>query len=80
MLETTMKEIRSEILESLIGTSLPIHLETEYNGLIDGYTPNYIKTIMSLEHCSAKSGDIVTTEIVGTCIDSDGTRCLKGRI
>lgn len=79
-LEAVMKEIRSEILASLVGSSLPVHLETEDNGSIDGYTPNYIKTIVSLDNSGAKSGDIVTAEIVGTCTDSDGTLCLKGRI
>ena len=79
-LETVMKEIRSEILQAFIGSSLPVHLETEDNGLIDGYTPNYIKTFVSLENCTAKSGDIVTVEIYETYTDSDETLCLKGKI
>ncbi len=67
-LSRRMLEIRQEILSSYIGTSLPVLCEKTQNGLVHGYTPNFIE--VRFECDTAKPNDIIGVklcEIDGKC-------------
>lgn len=56
-LNKKMLEIRREILKGYIGTKMPVLCETTKNGLVHGYTPNFIET--RFENKTAKPNDII---------------------
>lgn len=57
ILNKRMLEIRREILDSYIGRKMPVLCETTKNGLVHGYTPNFIET--RFENKTAKPNDII---------------------
>lgn len=57
ILNKRMLEIRREILDGYIGRKMPVLCETTKNGLVHGYTPNFIET--RFENKTAKPNDIV---------------------
>ena len=78
-LESVMKDIRSDILAEFIGRHTKVLLETQTEGYIDGYTPEYIKVkIPHSENQGSLSGIIKNVVITGTDIDDDGSKCLSG--
>ena len=57
LLNEKMLEIRRDILSGYIGRKMPVLCEQAKNGLVHGYTPNFIET--RFENESAKPNDIV---------------------
>ena len=57
ILNEIMLKIRRDILNGYIGRKMPVLCETQKNGLVHGYTPNFIETRFKKE--SAKPNDIV---------------------
>lgn len=61
LLNKRMLEIRSEILQGYIGRKMPVLCEKTKNGLVHGYTPNFIET--RFENNTAKPNDIIEVEL-----------------
>ena len=57
ILNKKMLEIRREILGGYIGRKMPVLCEQAKNGLVHGYTPNFIE--IRFENNSAKPNDII---------------------
>ena len=57
ILNKRMLEIRREILKGYIGRKMPVLCEQAKNGLVHGYTPNFIET--RFENNTAKPNDII---------------------
>jgi len=57
ILNKRMLEIRREILQGYIGRKMPVLCEKTKNGLVHGYTPNFIET--RFENTTAKPNDII---------------------
>ncbi|MBE6682199.1 MAG: tRNA (N(6)-L-threonylcarbamoyladenosine(37)-C(2))-methylthiotransferase MtaB [Ruminococcaceae bacterium] len=57
ILNKRMLEIRREILDGYIGRKMPVLCEQAKNGLVHGYTPNFIET--RFENNAAKPNDII---------------------
>ena len=57
LLNEKMLEIRRDILSGYIGRKMPVLCETVKNGLVHGYTPNFIET--RFDNQSVKPNDIV---------------------
>ena len=57
ILNKRMLEIRREILQSYIGRKMPVLCEQAKNGLVHGYTPNFIE--IRFENNTAKPNDII---------------------
>ena len=65
---------RREILQGYIGRKMPVLCETTKNGLVHGYTPNFIET--RFENKSAKPNDIIEIEL---CNIDDNAEFVFGR-
>lgn len=61
ILSEKMLEIRRDILSGYIGRKMPVLCEQAKNGLVHGYTPNFIET--RFEKNNAKPNDIVYVEL-----------------
>ena len=57
ILNKRMLEIRREILKGYIGRKMPVLCEKTKNGLVHGYTPNFIE--IRFENKTAKPNDII---------------------
>ncbi len=57
ILNEKMMHIRREILQRYLGRKMPVLCETTKNGLVHGYTPNFIET--RFENKDAKPNDII---------------------
>ncbi|MBQ8759653.1 MAG: tRNA (N(6)-L-threonylcarbamoyladenosine(37)-C(2))-methylthiotransferase MtaB [Clostridia bacterium] len=60
-LNEKMVNIRREILQGYIGRKMPVLCETTKNGLVHGYTPNFIET--RFENMNASPNDIIEIEL-----------------
>ena len=61
ILNEKMLEIRRDILSGYITRKMPVLCETTKNGLVHGYTPNFIE--IRFENESAKPNDIIEVEL-----------------
>ncbi len=61
VLNEKMMHIRREILQGYIGRKMPVLCETTKNGLVHGYTPNFIE--VRFENNNAKPNDIMEIEL-----------------
>ncbi len=64
ILNKRMLEIRRDILEGYIGRKMPVLCETTKNGLVHGYTPNFIET--RFENNKAMPNDIIEVTLSQT--------------
>ena len=74
ILNEKMLQLRREILQGYIGRKMPVLCETTKNGLVHGYTPNFIET--RFENKSAKPNDIIDIEL---CNIDDNAEFVFGR-
>ena len=74
ILNEKMLQLRREILQGYIGRKMPVLCETTKNGLVHGYTPNFIET--RFENKSAKPNDIIEIEL---CNIDDNAEFVFGR-
>lgn len=79
-LSDEMQNIRKSILETYIGKNTKVLLETDADGFIDGYTPEYIKIRIPVDNKNTLSGNIVDVSIDDITDDNDSGSCLYGRI
>jgi threonylcarbamoyladenosine tRNA methylthiotransferase MtaB len=57
ILNEKMLSVRGDILKNYLGRKMPVLCETTKNGLVHGYTPNFIET--RFENKNAKPNDII---------------------
>ena len=74
ILNEKMMAVRREVLTKYIGRKMPVLCETTKNGLVHGYTPNFIET--RFENKNAKPNDIIEVTLSEAANDGEYILCI----